>query len=159
MTPADALQFVIEPGLRLLPATMDTVPARAMLLAIGLQESRFTHRAQIRGPARGFFQFEAPGIRGVLAHRASAPHIKQVLDRLAYADSATMSYNAVQYADGLATCYARLLLWTLPQPLPAHDQPDDAWGQYIETWRPGRPHRETWDGFFDTAWRVATSGE
>ncbi|MCV6902125.1 MAG: hypothetical protein NTT76_05400, partial [Achromobacter xylosoxidans] len=48
----------ISPALALLPAGMDTQAAHVMLLAIGLQESRFTHRQQIGGPARGFWQFE-----------------------------------------------------------------------------------------------------
>lgn len=45
----------IEPALSLLPARMDSSRARAMLLAIGLQESRFEYRRQMNnGPARGF---------------------------------------------------------------------------------------------------------
>ncbi|OMG90710.1 hypothetical protein [Achromobacter xylosoxidans] len=42
----------INPTLALLPAAMDTPAARVMLLAIGLQESRFVRRRQIGGPAR-----------------------------------------------------------------------------------------------------------
>lgn len=62
-----ALEQVVVPGLELLPAKMDTPKARVMMLAIGMQESRFEHRKQIGGPARGFFQFEeAGGVRGVL---------------------------------------------------------------------------------------------
>ena len=51
---------VLTPALRLLPASWDSKEARVMLLAIGLQESRFTHRFQVvqgkpgaKGPARG----------------------------------------------------------------------------------------------------------
>ena len=35
--------------------------ADVLLLAIGLQESRFEHRQQIGGPARSFWQFERGG--------------------------------------------------------------------------------------------------
>ena len=38
---------ILDPALALLPPSMDTVRARMMLLAIGLQESRFEHRRQI----------------------------------------------------------------------------------------------------------------
>lgn len=52
---------ILDPALKLLPS-MDSVRARMMLLAIGLQESRFEHRRQLgNGPARGFWQFESGG--------------------------------------------------------------------------------------------------
>ena len=57
----EALNKVIIPGLKLLPPKFDTPEARVMMLAIGMQESRFLHRKQIGGPARGFFQFEEGG--------------------------------------------------------------------------------------------------
>ena len=53
--------YALPAACSLLPARMDTRAARALLVAIGLQESRFEHRRQIGGPARGFFQFEAMG--------------------------------------------------------------------------------------------------
>src|SRR5690606_27518522 len=66
------LSGVVVPGLELLPSRMDTPKARLMLLAIGLQESRFDHRRQIGGPARGLWQFErGGGVRGVLRHPSS----------------------------------------------------------------------------------------
>ena len=49
---------ILDPAAKLLPG-MDSAKARVMLLAIGLQESRFEHRRQIGGPARGFWQFES----------------------------------------------------------------------------------------------------
>ena len=52
-----------------------------MLLAIGLQESRLTHRRQIGGPARGLWQFErGGGVAGVLRHAASRDHALSVCD-------------------------------------------------------------------------------
>lgn len=54
----------IDPIMHMWPS-MDSTEARVMLLAIGLQESRFINRFQIvqgkpgaKGPARGFWQFE-----------------------------------------------------------------------------------------------------
>ena len=44
--PKHVVQAVHE-ALRLLPPAMDTKEARVLMYAIGLQESRFTHRAQI----------------------------------------------------------------------------------------------------------------
>ncbi|CAB3905984.1 hypothetical protein LMG3328_04544 [Achromobacter ruhlandii] len=40
----EVVERAIEPALVLLPARMDTPAVRVMLLAIGLQESRFEHR-------------------------------------------------------------------------------------------------------------------
>lgn len=56
------LTDAIVPALKLLPPSMDSREARVMMLATGLQESRFTARRQhpIRpgmpyGPANGFW--------------------------------------------------------------------------------------------------------
>lgn len=143
----------VRPGLAVLPAGMDTRPARAMLLAIGLQESRFVHRRQIRGPARGWWQFETGGVHGVLDHPASRQHAQRVCDALGYADVERGALHAaIEHNDALACAFARLLLWRLPEPLPAAGDADDGWDQYLTTWRPGKPHRQTWDAFFDGAW-------
>lgn len=155
---ADAIKIVVEPGLRLLPERMDSQAARAMLLAKGLQESRFEYRRQIRGPARGFYQFEIGGIRGVLNHNATKDIIAGVLDRLHYDRDVTTSHTAVEHNDALATVYARLLLWTLPHPLPGPDNEELAWLQYIEAWRPGKPHRHTWGNFYRRAWMAVRDG-
>lgn len=123
-----------------------------MLLAIGLQESRFEHRRQVGGPARGFWQFELGGIRGVLSHKASKEPAGGVLDALAYNRDPADSYQAIEHNDVLACCYARLLLWTLPDPLPKRGEADEGWRQYVEAWRPGKPHRATWDAYFEESW-------
>ena len=47
---------VIPAALHMLPGHMDSPEARAMLLAIGLQESKLTYRRQVGGPAHGFWQ-------------------------------------------------------------------------------------------------------
>lgn len=157
MTPELLLHVAIVPALELLPSQMDTPNARAMLLAIALQESRCRHRRQYRGPARGFWQFERDGgCKGVLTHHASKPHIADVLAQLSYpvTDDATVPYTAIEHNDVLAAACARLLLWTLPGSLPGQHDPDAAWAQYLAAWRPGKPHRKTWDDFYAMAWDV-----
>ena len=147
-------QHVIASGMALLPPRMDSPAARAMLYTIGMQESRFRHRRQQPGPARGFWQFERAGINGVLTHRATRNIIRDVLDALRYKDDVETSYAAIEHNDLLAACYARCLLWTLPGALPGPDEPDKGWQQYMAAWRPGEPHRQTWNTFFYEAARL-----
>lgn len=136
----------------LLPPHMDSPEAKAMMFAIPMQESRWDARRQIGGPARGFAQFELNGVVGVLNHPASRPLIRSVLDRLDYDYAPVTSYTAIEHNDVLALAYMRCLLWTLPQALPKRGEHQRAWEQYIEAWRPGAPHRHTWDTFYTSAW-------
>lgn len=138
----------------LLPDRMDSKEARAMLVAIGLQESRFTHRRQIGGPARGWWQFEQGGVNGVLTHAQTKIPIGSVLDMMVYDHEPATSYNAIADNDILACCYARLLLFTHPKALPLVGNYEYAWAYYTWLWRPGAPHRETWDAFYDEAWAL-----
>jgi hypothetical protein len=156
MTPARFIEIGLEPALEMLPAKMDSPEARAMVLAICLQESRFKHRRQMEGgPARGWAQFEhAGGIVGVLNHMQTRPHIMRVLDALGYDYGSDTSYAAIEHNDVLCAAYARLNLWWLPQALPAEGATQAAWIQYINAWRPGKPHRDTWDQYFADAWAV-----
>lgn len=142
-------------AMELLPTQMDSAEARAMLIAIALQESRFEHRRQIGGPAKSFWQFEqGGGVRGVLNHSASRTHIRTVLKEMCYDETPITSYTAIEHNDVLACVYARLLLWTLPDSLPLKGQEDRGWQQYFNAWRPGKPHRETWDIYFRQAWEL-----
>lgn len=149
MTPAFVLAHTIPAALSLLPPAMDTPEARVMLLAIGLQESRFAHRVQIDGPARGYWQFENAGALAVLHHKSSQNGAIAVCDALGYRTGAVFVYDALSDNDVLACAFARLLLWTLPNALPA--TADDGWRQYLKAWRPGRPHPETWAGNWELA--------
>ncbi|MGR6078543.1 hypothetical protein [Achromobacter sp. CSND-B12] len=140
----------VSPALALLPASMDTPTARVILLAIGLQESRFVHRRQIGGPARGFWQFEKGtrasrgGVWGVYLHAASKDRLAAVCKARSVAFDPDAIYAALEYDDVLAAGVARLLLWTDPQPLPPVGDADAGWALYLRTWRPGRPHPQTW---------------
>ncbi len=71
MTPAEFVTTVLDSG----AAWCETVPgwhipfdvrARVLMLAIAGQESAWKYRAQVGGPARGFWQFEVTGVDGVL---------------------------------------------------------------------------------------------
>lgn len=149
------LANIIEPALRILPPMMTSDAAKAEMLAIGMQESRLKHRRQINGPARGLWQFErGGGVAGVLRHHKTRDYAKNVCWKLGNAGTVASVYHQLEHNDVLAACFARLLLWTLPGTLPTREDVDGAWGQYITAWRPGKPHRHTWDDFYREAWEV-----
>ncbi|QWF39250.1 hypothetical protein [Bordetella hinzii] len=157
MTLHEIIRLGIDPALELLPARMDTVAARVMLLANGLQESRFQHRRQIGGPARGFWQFEKGtrasrgGVWGVFLHPASKDHLAALCRARSVACDPDAIYAALEYDDVLAAGVARLLLWTDPKALPAVGDVEAAWALYLRTWRPGEPHPKTWPALYAQA--------
>lgn len=135
----------------LLPVAMNSARADVMLLAIGLQESRFTHRRQIGGPARGFWQFERGGVAGVLEHPASRKHAVSVCAARGVDPTITNVHLALEHDDVLAAAFARLLLWTDAKPLPALGDSATAWDYYLRNWRPGKPHPKTWPALYAQA--------
>lgn len=137
--------------LRALPAVMATPEAQVMLLAIGLQESQFKTRKQTGGPARGFWQFERVGVRGVLNHPSSKGKAAAFCAAAGVEPSESMVYGMLDKDDLLACQIARLLLWTDPAPLPALGDADAAWAYYLRTWQPGKPHPEHWAGRYASA--------
>jgi len=60
-------------------------------------------------------------------------------------------WDAIERDDVLAAGLARLLLWTDPSRLPRLGDADGAWQLYVRTWRPGKPHRRTWDALYAQA--------
>lgn len=140
---------IIEPAASLLPGKMYSVEADCLLIAIGLQESGFKHRRQKGGgPARGYWQFERDGgVLGVMRHHATLGQARAVLTALDYPGDIDLFgiWEAIEHNDILACCFARLLLWSLPDKLPGPDEAEKAWDQYMVAWRPGKPHRATWD--------------
>lgn len=60
-------------------------------------------------------------------------------------------YGALEYDDVLAAGVARLLLWTDPKALPEVGKVDSAWALYLRTWRPGKPHPQTWPDLYRQA--------
>ena len=154
--PANVMQAVNE-GLRLLPPAMDSTEARVLMYAIGLQESRFTHRAQVidgggKGPARGYWQFErGGGVTGVLRHPASRFWANSVCNARNIPAQPLNVWLALETDDVLAAALARLLLFTDPARLPAVGEQADSWSYYMRNWRPGKPHPRTWPECYETA--------
>jgi len=145
------LTDIIRPALAELPAAMRGQQAEVMLLAIGLQESRFIYRRQINGPARGFWQFERAAVLGVLNHPASEKLAKALCLQRWPADTSLYVLSFLEKDDRLACQFARLLLWTDPRPLPLIGEVMDAWQYYVRNWRPGKPHRKTWADLYAQA--------
>jgi hypothetical protein len=126
-----------------------------MLVAIGYQESKFTARVQIGGPARGFWQFEMGGINAVMKPDANKVLIAAVGKTLAYPFGQLTPYGcqtAITHNDVMAAVFARLLLWNVTAPLPKRDQPDEGLRQYLQAWRPGKPKQDTWPDAWALAW-------
>lgn len=156
ITLKDVREQILRPALQLLPARMTSPEAEIMLLAIGLQESRFRHRRQIRGPARGLWQFELGGVRGVMTHQASRAHARIVCAARDVTFDAAEVYARLEHDDVLAAAFARLLLWTDAAPLPKAGDVDASWALYASprrTWSPGKPHHHTWADLYHEAHR------
>jgi hypothetical protein len=158
MTPFLFLELAVKPALSLLPPAMDSTAARAFVIAICLQESELKARRQLpAGPARGYAQFERPGVAGVLTHAASRQHALAVCHDLDIVPAQSAVHAALQYQDVLCAAFARLLLWTLPQPLPGRDEAPEGWEQYLSAWRPGKPRQSTWLANYQRGWQIAAN--
>lgn len=152
----DCLRLAIRPALTLLPPRMTSPEAEAMLVSIALQESRLEYRRQRPvGYARGYWQFERNGgVAGVLTHPLTKPFAREICARLDYEPNPMAIWEAIEDNDVLAASFARLLLWTVPQRLPMLGEYELAWEEYLISWRPGKPHRHTWNAFYDQAWNT-----
>lgn len=151
--PFTAYGVMYKAAAALLPRALNSRNAWAQMYTIGLQESHLDERRQLGGPARSFWQFElGGGVTGVLSHPATQPLIRNVLNRLDYDYKPITSYVAMEHNDVLAFAFARLLLFTEPAQLPAQGQYEESWRQYVANWRPGLPHRSTWNAYYDEAW-------
>jgi hypothetical protein len=153
---AHLAEYIAPSAYALLPQAMRSDEATAMLLAIALQESGCTHRRQVRGPARSFWQFEVGGVIGVLRHPATSTKARTVLELLCYSRNLTSAeiLVAMEDNDTLACCFARLNLWWLPGPLPGPDESALGYQQYLASWRPGKPHPNTWPSHYSAAWKL-----
>jgi hypothetical protein len=138
--------------LHLLPSKFDSQKARVQLLSIGLQESGFTARQQLGGPARSYWQMEqGGGIAGVLKHPTSSAYARSVCQLRAVAPVASDVYAAFLNDDQLACAFARLLLWTDAEPLPSLGDAAGAWNYYVANWRPGKPRPNDWPANYTAA--------
>lgn len=157
MSPALFLALAVDPALRLLPPAMTSIEARAMLVAIAMQESEIAaRRQQPKGPARSYWQFEMPGVEEVLTHRATKRHALAVCAALDVEPVVAAVHRAIEFQDVLAATFARLLLWRLPAALPGEFQPDIAWQQYEKAWKPGKPRPAKWPTSYAVAWTAVS---
>ena len=159
---------VCEEMSNLMGPNFATREAVIMLTAIGLQESRLAERAQIvvkangvngKGPARGLWQFEKGsvesrgGVTGVFMHQGVArlSNLETAMQHFGLDPSWTPAriWAELETNDRAACFVARLLLYTDPARLTLNA--DEMWSVYLRTWRPGKPHRETWDRLFAIA--------
>jgi hypothetical protein len=137
--------YVIPAAHSFLPDTMASTKAIAHLLTIGEYESAFEKRLQGKGPARGLWQFEISGVRAVMTHPRSMHLAAAVIEGLRYknpklgpAQQAAIVHIAVAHNDTLACALARLTMWTVLHPLPAEQDFEEAWAQYLFAWNPNR---------------------
>lgn len=159
-SPTLFLRDVIDDGLEFLtilggPRSNDEV--RRFLLAIALQESGPTLEARYQsspsttpGPARGWWQFESGGgVAGVLRHSATKDLAEKACKSCIVVHQQQAVWRALEGHDKLAVAFARLLVLTYPGALPKTQQ--GGWDQYINLWRPGKPHQASWSGNWVTA--------
>lgn len=142
---------LLRPGLVALAGLggpMRTPEAECFLLAVALQESGLTQRVQVLanghpGPARGFWQFEQGGVRGILSHPASISLALTLCKQAQIEPNTRAVWRALEGHDALAIGFARLLLLTDPYPIPTTES--TAWDAYAHRlWRPGKPHPDSW---------------
>ena len=157
MTPDRLLRTAIIPALSDLAALgiQDAPDARRFLMAIALQESALRYRRQVVGgkevgPASSYWQFErGGGCRGVLTHRRVGDKMVSICRDYCIEPTEAGLWEAMRYQDIVAAAAARLLIYTLPSALPTTAA--EGWRQYLDAWRPGKPHPATWPGHWATA--------
>src|SRR5262249_33551490 len=144
VTPDRFLIDVIDDGLRLLATLNGPQPsddARRFMLTIAQQESALQMRYQKGaspnqpGPARGWWQFEqGGGVAGVLGHPSTQQFARSVCAALDVEPFPASVYRALEGHDDLSPCFARLLIYTDPHPLPTNAV--EGWDCYVRLWRP-----------------------
>jgi hypothetical protein len=161
------LRSILRPGLEFMADVlgedrMSTDTAEVLLLSIALQESACRWRRQQPGPARGFWQFERRGGFVEVREKATTkPKLELLLKELnlptaSDADEPAL-WDAFEDSELAQVCFARLLLWGDPQPLPLIGHAGDAWSVYLRNWRPGKPRLQEWPGNYQKALEATAS--
>lgn len=151
--PGDALAQIINPALDELPQAMRSAQARVLMLAIALQESGLSYRAQLNGgPALGLWQNEQEGmVRGVLKSSSTRGYALALCEAHRVPATEAAVWDALEDDDLLAAGIARLGLWADPNPLPEVRDVHGGWLCYLRNWRPGRPRPGDWGDNYDAA--------
>lgn len=151
---------ILDRALAELPAKLDSKEARLMLLAIGLQESRFTATRQLVGnppkpigPAKSYWQGEEGGgmVQGVRTHAATKALAHEIYKVHDVEPNNRAIWNAIEHDQVLACKLARLLLWSDPFKLPDLGQQGAAWALYVRVWRPGKRNPASWPELYQRA--------
>jgi len=164
MTPDLFLRIAVTPALELLPESLRSNEAKAFLVAICLQESQLVRRRQMAGgPAHSFLQFELGTVELVWKHESTKKAASAICDTLSIPKAPLGVFVAMEYHDILACYFGRLLLMTVPRPLPIKGDVENSWSEYVRTWRPGAVAKGgesaaraqmRWPGNYYDAWRV-----
>lgn len=155
----------ISQGMKLLPLAMDSILARGQLLKIGLQESRLIHRDQLEkggtntvlGPALGLWQFETGGVKALMNHPATKAHLRNICRQRNVPYDRMAIWKHLKVDDAFAAAVARLNLYWHPDRIPALLACETSWDYYTFCWRPGKPHRETWDEICQDVYTALTN--
>lgn len=155
-------EHTIPAALALLPGRMDTPEARAMLFATGYQESNFNARIQGgagtkpgKGPARGLWQFErGGGVTEILNSPDTREVIRPICRMFLFEPTPIVMHEAIANNDVIAACFARLLLYRDPRPMPKENQSLLGWDIYLKNWRPGKPRLADWPDNFKRGWSL-----
>ena len=135
----------ITAAFNMLPVKMAGQKPRVILLAIQLQEDPELLRVQKGcGAARGIFQFEkGGGCKGVLNHPATKQEAERICELRHVTPTPEDVWATIRTDDVLTACFARLLMFSDPQPLPEIGVVRQAFDLYLRTWRPGAYTRGT----------------
>lgn len=148
--PLAEIEDAISQALAILPSGMDSPKARHLLRTIALHEGYMNGKLQGHqvlagggsGPARGWWMFErGGGVAGVLSHPTTLRHAQSVCLARGVTASPRNVWAALETDDVLAAAFARLLLWSDPEPLPG--DVEGAFAVYLRNWRPGAYERGT----------------
>lgn len=155
LTVRQFLMLVIRPGLAMLDEAKRGPAAECMMLAIALQETGLRYLYQVDGDgrpllklARGFWQFEKGGVRGVLTHPSTA-WLRDMLARHGMPGATVDQLHLALPASSLLQAWcARANLWWFhdPLPQPAAEGQHEGWMQYLAIWGPGKPRPLEWHG-------------
>ena len=155
---------IMPAALSLLPEKMDSPEARAILVAIALQETALRHRYQVGVPEKGLregkfgfglWQFELPQVGLILRHPVVGPLAQNVLATLVYEPGDPPHeriHAAMEHNDILQCAFSRLLLWPDAAPLPKRDDVQGSLATYLRVWKPGRPRPLDWPHNYALAW-------
>lgn len=155
------LRTVQPAAFELLPESFRSIEAKAFLLAVGLQSSRFLQRRKLTASGcRGFWHLERRHVEEVLRFSNARFALVAAAEQLRYPIlmmERDEVLGALEHNDVLGLAAARCLLCTSKEGLPGADEAGLAWGLYMRLWAPsGSPKAADWPELYFDAWARAT---